>query len=172
MGKLIRAAEPFRFYTRLHLTELTGLRAAGLVQLEGTQLMAGFTAISPTVDMEGFGVIGSDPFASTVSATWFPPHIYYTRQVNENHWFGVGLFTRFGLGTEFDQGWFGRYNNTNAEITSVSVNPSWAWKLSSFTSPSQRRYTSIPASPPRRWWWTSRCFRPAASRPSPKSPAG
>ena len=102
---------------------------AGMVQLEGTQVMAGFTAISPTVDMEGFGIIGSDPFASTVSATWFPPHVYYTRQVNESHWFGVGLFTRFGLGTEFDQGWFGRYNNTNAEITSVSLNPSWAWKL-------------------------------------------
>ena len=33
MAELIRAAEPFRFYTRLHLTELTGLKAAGLVQL-------------------------------------------------------------------------------------------------------------------------------------------
>ena len=103
---------------------------AGMVQLEGTQFMAGFTAISPTVDMEGFNLpIGWDSSASTLSATWFPPHIYYTRQVNENHWFGVGLFTRFGLGTEFDPGWFGRYNSTNAEITSVSLNPSWAWKL-------------------------------------------
>jgi len=33
MAELARAAEPFRFYTRLHLTELTGLRAANLVQL-------------------------------------------------------------------------------------------------------------------------------------------
>jgi len=33
MAELARVAEPFRFYTRLHLTELTGLRAAGLVQL-------------------------------------------------------------------------------------------------------------------------------------------
>ncbi|OPY92091.1 MAG: hypothetical protein A4E73_01482 [Syntrophaceae bacterium PtaU1.Bin231] len=32
MGKTARAAEPFRFYTRLHLTELTGLRANSLVQ--------------------------------------------------------------------------------------------------------------------------------------------
>lgn len=31
--KLVRATEPFRFYTRMHLTELTGLKAAGLVQL-------------------------------------------------------------------------------------------------------------------------------------------
>lgn len=33
MPKLIKAKEPFRFYTRLHLSELTGLRAASLVQL-------------------------------------------------------------------------------------------------------------------------------------------
>ena len=30
---LIRAKEPFRFYTRLHLSELTGLRATTLDQL-------------------------------------------------------------------------------------------------------------------------------------------
>ena len=31
----MRAKEPFRFYTRLHLTELTGLRASTLSQLSG-----------------------------------------------------------------------------------------------------------------------------------------
>ena len=33
MGDLIRAKKPFRFYTRLHLSELTGLRATTLGQL-------------------------------------------------------------------------------------------------------------------------------------------
>ena len=33
MLELIKAKEPFRFYTRLHLTELTGLRATTLSQL-------------------------------------------------------------------------------------------------------------------------------------------
>jgi len=33
MAKSINAKEPFRFYTRLHLTELTGLRASTLSQL-------------------------------------------------------------------------------------------------------------------------------------------
>src|SRR4030042_967998 len=33
MKDLIRAKEPFRFYTRLHLSELTGLRATTLGQL-------------------------------------------------------------------------------------------------------------------------------------------
>ncbi|MDD4938875.1 MAG: DUF5752 family protein [Candidatus Omnitrophica bacterium] len=35
MEELIKAKEPFRFYTRLHLTELTGLRASTLNQLLG-----------------------------------------------------------------------------------------------------------------------------------------
>lgn len=33
MAELARAQEPFRFYTRLHLTELTGLSAANLLEL-------------------------------------------------------------------------------------------------------------------------------------------
>ncbi len=33
MQELINAKEPFRFYTRLHLTELTGLKASTLIQL-------------------------------------------------------------------------------------------------------------------------------------------
>lgn len=33
MSGLIKATEPFRFYTRLHLSELTGLRASNLSQL-------------------------------------------------------------------------------------------------------------------------------------------
>jgi len=33
MEKLIKATEPFKFYTRLHLSELTGLKASNLKQL-------------------------------------------------------------------------------------------------------------------------------------------
>ena len=105
---------------------------AGMVQLEGTQMMFGFTAISPTADMTGYDlpdVLMSKPEESTVASSWFPPHFYYVRQFKENQWFGLGLFTRFGLGTEFDPNWFGRYNSYKAEIMSVSLNPSWAWKV-------------------------------------------
>lgn len=33
MAELVRAKDPFRFYTRLHLAELTGLRASNLTQM-------------------------------------------------------------------------------------------------------------------------------------------
>ncbi len=98
---------------------------AGMVQLEGTEMMFGFTAISPTADVLAYPA----QFSTSVSSTWFPPHFYYTRQVDEGNWFGIGVFTRFGLGTELEPNWFGRYNSYKAEITSVSINPSWAWKV-------------------------------------------
>lgn len=105
---------------------------AGMVQLEGTQMMFGFTAISPTADMTGYEIpdnLMTKPEASTVASSWFPPHFYYVRQIDDNQWLGIGMFTRFGLGTEFDPDWFGRYNSYKAEIMSVSLNPSWAWKV-------------------------------------------
>lgn len=102
---------------------------AGMVQLDGTQVMFGFTAISPTADL--LNELDPTPKGrvSSVASTWFPPHLYYTRQLDGKNWFGIGVFTRFGLGTKLEPDWFGRYNSYNAEITSLSINPSWAWKL-------------------------------------------
>ena len=33
MKEIVSAKKPFKFYTRLHLTELTGLKASNLVEL-------------------------------------------------------------------------------------------------------------------------------------------
>ncbi len=42
----------------------------------------------------------------------------------------MGIYTRFGLGTEYDdERWAGRYNIYNAEIQTVSYNPNVAFKL-------------------------------------------
>lgn len=42
---LIRAPEPFRFYTRLHLSELTGLKASNLTELSALVKEAGDSSI-------------------------------------------------------------------------------------------------------------------------------
>ena len=44
-------------------------------------------------------------------------------------WAGVGLFSRFGLGTEFPSDWPGRYNSYDAEIQTLTFNPDIALKL-------------------------------------------
>ncbi len=98
---------------------------AGITQIEGEQMMLGFTAITPSakIETQDWGI------GKNRDRTFWPPHMYYTKQISDTQWWGVGLFTRFGLGTEFDPGWFGRYNHYKTEITSLSLNPVYAWKI-------------------------------------------
>ena len=60
---------------------------------------------------------------------YFPPQGYLTYQINDSWWTGVGVFSRFGLGTEFQNGWPGRYNSYRAMIQEVEINPNVAWKI-------------------------------------------
>ena len=99
---------------------------AGITQLKGKQAMVGATFITPMITVETPGPVESD-----FKRNWyFPPHAYYTQQYNDNLWFGMGLFSRFGLGTEFTPSWPGRYNSYFAEIQTVELNPNIAYKIS------------------------------------------
>lgn len=97
---------------------------AGITQLEGTQVAAGASFIMPNMDItyNGDSVHGQNN-------TWIPPHFYLTHKYNDNWSFGVGMYSRFGLGTEFDAEWAGRGNVTSAVIESYSINPNVAYKV-------------------------------------------
>jgi len=99
---------------------------AGITQLKGKQAMVGFTAITPMISVETQNGARSDDFKRN---WYFPPHAYYTQQINDKWWGGLGLFSRFGLGTEFDSNWPGRYNSYFAEIQTVELNPNVAYKI-------------------------------------------
>jgi long-chain fatty acid transport protein len=97
---------------------------AGITQIPGSSYMTGLAFIMPrgTVTQVGGSAVDMKEH------TFIPPHFYYTRQMSDKVWFGVGMMTRFGLGSDFDQGWFGKYNSYYANIQSVSLNPNIAWK--------------------------------------------
>jgi long-chain fatty acid transport protein len=63
------------------------------------------------------------------SSVFFPPHFYATWKVNDRYSVGLATFSRFGLGTKFDENWAGRYNSYEAAIESVSINPNVAVKV-------------------------------------------
>ncbi len=95
---------------------------AGITQLEGTQVLGGLTAIHPTMDV----TVGSKTESnenSFESSWWIPGHFYLTHELNDHYWFGIGEFTRFGLGSVFDENWEGRYNSYEAIIRAASINP-------------------------------------------------
>lgn len=97
---------------------------AGMTQLEGTQVASGASFIMPNMDVtvNGNQVHGQNN-------TWIPPHFYLTHKYNDKWSFGVGIYSRFGLGTEYDAKWAGKNNVTSAVIKSFSINPNVAYKV-------------------------------------------
>ena len=98
---------------------------AGATDLPGHHIYAGFSAITPSskVDMNNY----EDETGK--SNTFLPPQFYYTGQLNDKWWLTAGVFTRFGLGTEYDEDWAGRYNMTEAAIQTLSFNPNLVYKI-------------------------------------------
>ncbi|HPD97599.1 MAG TPA: OmpP1/FadL family transporter [Synergistales bacterium] len=98
---------------------------AGITQIPGSSYMTGLAFIMPrgTVTQVGGSAVDMKEH------TFIPPHFYYTRQMSDKVWFGVGMMTRFGLGSDYPKTWFGNENNYYANIESVSLNPNIAWKV-------------------------------------------
>ena len=103
---------------------------AGVTQLPGTQVMAGATFIMPKTDVTTQAYSGAPGVTTTSeSNVWVPPHLYLTYQATDKVWLGLGVFSPFGLGTEFNSSWPGRYNSYNAVIQTMTINPNIAFKL-------------------------------------------
>ncbi len=101
---------------------------AGMTELEGTQIEAGTTLIRPSQTVRTVTPAGAaDHYAK--SHWWTPPHAYVTHQVNDKIWAGLGTYSRYGLGIEFEDDWAGRYNCQEATIQSIDINPSVAFKV-------------------------------------------
>lgn len=101
---------------------------AGITQLEGIHTLFGFSMISP----KSTAIVtraGTTTSTDTKNALEFPSHAYLTYQCTDRSWFGLGLFSRFGLSTNFPSNWAGRYSIYYSGIKSYSLNPSWAVKV-------------------------------------------
>jgi len=98
---------------------------AGITQLDGVQVMAGVMGIQPVLNVAADG----GTYSTDEDALYTPPHFYATWKVNDRYSLGLATFSRFGLGTVFDDDWRGRYNSYEASLQSVSVNPDVAVKV-------------------------------------------
>jgi len=111
---------------------------AGITQLEGRHVMIGATLIRPEADLSITNNFydGSVQTASYDPAFYTPPAVYATQQVNERLWVGAGFYTRFGLGSVYEdqETFYGRYANTDTVIETVSLSGHVAYKASDMLS--------------------------------------
>ena len=64
----------------------------------------------------------------TSETTGLVPHLYYVFPSRNSLSFGLSLTSPFGLSTEYDDDWVGRFHAIKSELTTVDVNPLLAYQ--------------------------------------------
>ncbi|HEV8657154.1 MAG TPA: outer membrane protein transport protein [Thermoanaerobaculia bacterium] len=103
---------------------------AGLAQQRRFTIFAGGTTINFANQFRGDP---NDEFTSGATGqyrrhTFVPPNAYVTIPVGNSLTFGVGVMTPYGLRTNWEDPWVGRFVSKDASIKVVSVEPALAWQ--------------------------------------------
>jgi long-chain fatty acid transport protein len=101
-----------------------------LVNQRGFSAAVGNTMICPNTRHEN-SLTGKRTYAKT--STHHIPSLYI-KYTENNFSFGVGVFSLFGLSTEWPENWSGRYLSTFAEIKTTYINPVFAYKINDYLS--------------------------------------
>jgi long-chain fatty acid transport protein len=111
---------------------------AGLTQLSGSQFTAAGHFISPstkftktsaniTPTLGGGAISGGNGGDAGESA--IVPNGYYATRLDDRTVLGVGVNAPFGLATDYEEGWVGRYHADRSEIKTVNVNVGLGYKV-------------------------------------------
>lgn len=66
--------------------------------------------------------------------TTLVPNLYYVQQLSEQFVFGLGVNSPFGVHSDYDPAWQGRYQAIESLIDTVNVNPSLAFRINDTVS--------------------------------------
>lgn len=114
---------------------------AGMTRLQGRQVSGAVSLIRPSSEFTNSGTstapagLPSPGGNGGDAGDWAAvPNAYLSWQIAPQWWAGVGISVPFGLATEYDRGWFGRFQSQKAEIKTIDINPSVAYKLNDVVS--------------------------------------
>lgn len=110
---------------------------AGMTRLKGDQISVAGHIISPSAEFSDNGSnIGANGGGAPLSGNVddgginaLVPSFYYVTQLEGNAWFGIGVTVPFGLSTDYEDDWIGRYHATLSEVKTININPSFAFKF-------------------------------------------
>ncbi|MDH5786258.1 MAG: outer membrane protein transport protein [Chromatiales bacterium] len=108
---------------------------AGMTRLKGSQLVVAGHYISPqakfsddgSVDGLGTPLQGSDGDAGVDAIV---PNLYYVTELNDRWHMGLAMHAPFGMSTEYDDDWVGRYHALNSSLKVINFTPSVAYRHS------------------------------------------
>lgn len=107
---------------------------ASMTYLPNGQLAVAIHAIKPSTTFTNNGTNllgapiqggnGGDPGG----LNWLP-NFSYTKAISDRFRLGIAVNSPFGLKTEYDANWVGRYQATRSELKTVNINPAVSFKL-------------------------------------------
>jgi long-chain fatty acid transport protein len=109
---------------------------AGMSRLDGKQVVVAANMIKPSAK---FSDGGSSPAAASGqplggnggdAGSWaLVPNAYFAMEVNPQMRIGLGINAPFGLKTDYEAGWAGRFQALKSEVKTINVNPTLSYKL-------------------------------------------
>jgi len=108
---------------------------AGMSRFSKNQVVGATEIITPSFKFENGNsqkafnqpVLGNN--GGDAGTTQAVPNVYLVMPINNQWAFGVGFNVPFGLVTEYDSGWLGRYQATRSSIKTMNVSPVVSYKF-------------------------------------------
>ena len=107
---------------------------AGMSMLSGDELQIGAHYIIPRADFTNqgsFTVLGTPLTGggSDGGEAALVPNLYYLHSISDRWKAGIGITAPYGLTTEYDDDWVGRYHALKSNLATLDINPSVAYKI-------------------------------------------
>lgn len=120
---------------------------AGMTELEKAQITIGANILVLNVDVENRGstatTLGSGgvPVGYSGNSGGNPakpelvPNIFAAFPViDKDLWAGIGITAPFGLGSDYNDQWFGRYDSIQTELLTTNISPTLAYRVNQYVS--------------------------------------
>lgn len=117
---------------------------AALSLFPKTQVAVGLNVITPSIKFNNGASLPAGCYAPACSPSVlqplggnggdaggynYTPVLSMVVPINQQWAFGLGINVPFGLVTEYDDGWIGRYQALKSKIETLNVNPAISWKI-------------------------------------------
>jgi len=108
---------------------------AGMTLLDGQQVVAGVHLIIPstkftsTTATNALGASLGTNNGGDGGKTALVPNFYYSSKLNDQVSIGLGVTAPFGLTTEYDPQWVGRYHAVKSDVLTLNLNPAIAYRV-------------------------------------------
>lgn len=113
--------------------------AAGMTRIGESQVSGTLHLITPSLKFRNVGSLaatgqGLGGSGGDAGGTVPVPNLYVVKPLDNGLSIGLGVTAPWGLVTEYDDGWAGRFHAIKSGIETLNINPSLAWKATNRVS--------------------------------------